>query len=276
MFCRNRGNELKKSFGRKPMGFVVIEVILMIALVILTLTGCSGKEDPVPPTDEGTTAALPELAPESDEEYEAFLDKLEYLTLGDETEETAANDDSADTADTGESDAVESSAVESNGATIASALSTTDYAKAMDFEWLHDVMESDGSGAGVILDASQVDPIPTDDNSYLNGGWKAYMYGTDSDNGERYLNAVIDAQGEKLNITLNWKYYNLKGTTYEEKDSAAFSGKRDPEDGVVKAKSSSGNLELEKFYISKDQNHEYALGAFQWPSGELCFLGLMR
>ncbi|MBP9996090.1 MAG: zinc-ribbon domain-containing protein [Lachnospiraceae bacterium] len=299
MFCNNCGKELKtgakfceecgatiatnavqsrKPKSRKIVILILIVSVVVIALAILIAMKIAGKGDTDSSEKESNTSTetlteLPELAPDSEEEYEAFLDKLEYLTLGDETgdEIVAVEDDlveedySQDVTDNSE-----------NGASIASALSTTDYANAMDFEWLHDVTKSDGTGAGIILDTSHADPIPTDDNSYLNGGWKAYMFGTDSDYGERYMNAEIDASEGKINITLNWKYFCLEGTTYEEDGSSVFSGQRNPADGVITAHGSDGNLELSEFYISKDKEHEYVIGAFQYPSGELYILGLMR
>ena len=303
MFCDKCGNELKEgakfcdkcgaktgtSATRKSHKFVIlaiIAIVVVIALVIIILVKKAGKDEPnfgetepVASVDsetisDDTMSELPELAPDSEEEYEAFLDKLEYLTLGDE----AGDDSKAATADLGdiEDNSEDMADSDENGAAIASALSTTDYAKAMDFEWLHDVMESDGTGAGVILDATQANPISADDNSYLSGGWKAYMYGTDSDYGERYMNAEIDEQDGKISITLNWKYFNLEGTSYEENGSSVFDGRRNTSDGVITAQSNDGNLELSEFYISKDKKHEYALGAFQYPSGELYILGLMR
>ena len=304
MFCNNCGKELKtgakfceecgatiatnavqsrKPKIRKIVILIVIVSVVVIALAILIVMKIAGKGDADSSENESNTSTatlneLPELAPDSEEEYEAFLDKLEYLTLGDETgdeivaveddlveEDSVEEDYSQDVTDNGE-----------NGASIASALSTTDYANAMDFEWLHDVTKSDGTGAGIVLDVSHADPIPTDDNSYLNGGWKAYMFGTDSDYGERYMNAEIDASEGKINITLNWKYFCLEGTTYEEDGSSVFSGQRNPADGVITAQGSNGNLELSEFYISKDKEHEYVIGAFQYPSGELYILGLMR
>lgn len=285
MFCKKSGKELKIVI------FGVIAVIIIIVAVTIVLAKRSGKEDASSETVESDTSIetetmaedeiseLPELAPDSEEEYEAFLDKLEYLTLGDEAENDGATveedfvaEDAGDIEDIFE-DMTDS---DESGAAIASALSTEDYAKAMEFEWLHDVMEADGTGAGIILDAAHADSIPADDNSYLTGGWKAYMYGTDSDYGERYMNAEIEAEDGKISVTLNWKYFCLEGNTYEEDGNSVFGGKRNPTDGVITAQSSTGNLELSEFYISKDKEHEYVVGAFLYPSGELYALGLMR
>lgn len=283
--------ERSKSAGRKIVIITVIALIVIVSVVIIVLVKRNGKEnmpsESVEPTtsvgtemaDFDVTSELPALTPDSEEEYEAFFDKLEFLTLGDEpADDSESSEGNFETEDIGDitDNSEEMASTEEIGAAVASALSTTDYAKAMDFEWLHDVTESDGSGAGIVLDESLADAIPVDDNSYLNGGWKAYMYGTDADYGERYMNAEIETQDGKISITVNWKYYCLAGNSYEEDGNSEFSGQRNLTDGVITADSSSGKLELSEFYISKDKEHEYARGAFLYPSGELYIFGLMR
>lgn len=126
MFCEKCGNEIKdgakfcekcgaaietkkapvqndinatqkpKSVGRRMVILGIIAAIVIILVVVIILVKRIGKDDVASePVELNTstetmlddlTGELPEIAPDSDEEYEALFDKLEYLTLGDEAE----------------------------------------------------------------------------------------------------------------------------------------------------------------------------------------------
>lgn len=143
----------------------------------------------------------------------------------------------------------------------------------MDFEWLHDVIDFNGTtGAGIVVDASNVEMI-TGDNASLNGGWKAYIY---DDATQRFLNAEIITNGSDFAITLNWKYFYCDEVSYEETGSSDYSGTWNSDNGTAKAQSIDGEVELTTFYLSNDHAHEYAIGTYYWPSGETGHIGLMR
>lgn len=165
---------------------------------------------------------------------------------------------------------------------VANALSTTDYAQATDFEWFIDVVDGDGTGAGVVVTyPDKVDRLIGDQNVYLNGGWKAFMYGSDKMSSynsecERYFNAVIDTNGNDFNITLNWKYVDFGDGSIEESGSDLCKGTWDAPSGTASAVGSFCNVKIDNFYISKDGSAMYAVGSFMWQSGELDSIALMR
>lgn len=73
---------------------VIMAVIIIAVVVVIILVNRSGKDDTASKSQEpdslieteintdDITSDLPELAPDSEEEYEALFDKLEYITLG--------------------------------------------------------------------------------------------------------------------------------------------------------------------------------------------------
>lgn len=176
----------------------------------------------------------------------------------------------------------EGGAIDGSPADIAKMLSTDDFAKALDFEWVIDYYDGDGNGAGVVVtDPSRADKIDGSMSDYLNGGWKAFMYGSKNVNtynseGERYFNADIDTNGSDFNITMNWKYANWGDESIEESGSDLCKGKWDSSDGSATAQGSFCNVKINGFYISKDRKAMYAVGTFLWQSGETDAFALMR
>lgn len=161
---------------------------------------------------------------------------------------------------------------------IAERLSTSDIAKATDFEWLLDYIINDGSGAGrVITDPDCSGRVM--DSSALNGGWKAFMftdsgvYGSDV---ERYFNVEITTNGSFFDIIVNWKYFfdPSSGSSVDETHTDVFEGSYT--DGFASAQSAYARMDLEEFYLSNDGNAEYAVGTVYWISGETDRIGLMR
>lgn len=220
--------------------------------------------------------SIEELSPETADEYEAYFDALEYYVLGEDSsigEESIVTEDIIGSEDSTESAEDDENSAQAGGASISEALSTTDNAGIMDFEWLHDVIDFNGAtGAGALVDESNVTPI-TGDNAALNGGWKAYIY---DESTERFLNAEISASGSDFAIRLNWKNLYVDGASYEETGSADFDGTWESSSGTAKAQGANGNLEITSFLLSNDMMHEYAMGVFYWPSGEKAYIGLMR
>ena len=166
----------------------------------------------------------------------------------------------------------------SNGAEIAAMLSTTDNAKATDFEWFLDYVMNGGPDAGrVITDRSYSGKVT--DASALNGGWKAFMctesgvYGSDV---ERYFNVEIDTNGSRFDMTVNWKYFfdPSSGSSVDETHTDSFEGSYG--NGSATAQSNYAKVDLDEFYLSNDGKTEYAVGTFYWISGETDRIGLMR
>lgn len=165
-----------------------------------------------------------------------------------------------------------------NAVEIAEKLSTSDTAKATDFEWFLDYVLNGGSDAGrVITDRSYSSKVT--DSSALNGGWKAFMctesgvYGSDV---ERYFNVEIDTNGSYFDLTANWKYFfdPASGSSVDETHTDKFEGSYNS--GAPTAQSAYAKVDFEEFYISNDEKTEYAVGTFYWISGETDRIGLMR
>lgn len=273
------GNSIKKSKVPILNGIIIIFVIVFVIIIMLTV-GKKDKEDSEALDNnihnpEGIEALdcdlynpedIEALAPESAEEYDAYFDILEYYATGEAPEES-------DWAEEYYESFSEIELEDDSGTQIADVLSTSENAGIMDFEWFHDVIDFNGTtGAGIVVDASNAELI-TGDGKSLNGGWKAYIYDDDT---ERFLNAEIDINGNAFAITLNWKYLYLDGSTYDETDSSSYSGTWNPEQGAAKGQSIDGEVEITAFYLSNDQLHEYAIGIYYWPSGEIGHIGLMR
>lgn len=172
----------------------------------------------------------------------------------------------------------DSASASGNGAEIAAALSTANNAKATDFEWFVDYVLNEGSDAGrVITDSSYSRKVT--DASALNGGWKAFMftdvgvYGSDV---ERYFNVDIDTNGNKFDMTVNWKYFfdPVSGSSVDETHTDTFEGSYS--NGSATAQSTYAKVDLDEFYLSNDGKTEYAIGTFYWISGETDRIGLMR
>lgn len=165
-----------------------------------------------------------------------------------------------------------------NAVEIAEKLSTSDTAKATDFEWFMDYVLNGGSDAGrVITDRSYSKKVT--DSSALNGGWKAFMftdsgvYGSDV---ERYFNVEIDTNGSYFDLTVNWKYFfdPVSGSSVDETHTDKFEGSYNS--GNPTAQSTYAKVDFDEFYISNDEKTEYAVGTFYWISGETDRIGLMR
>lgn len=289
-------SENKKS--KTPIIVAVIAVVVAlaaIAVVVVLLIKDKSKEgegeqinaevtDSDVYSDTGIDeeiAAVFDLELESKEDYDAYFDRLEEITLY--KPEEYASDDKEDV-DYDEEDEYEPepdedviSEDENSGddsESIAASLSTSDYAKAMDFEWLVDIKSFDGTSAGHVIDDSHAKAI-TSDVKLLNGGWKAYLHNPD-DGTERYLNAEIDVDGDSFTITFNWKYFFDGNASYDELGSDVYTGEWNSDKGTVETKTGSGKVTFDAFYISNDNSHEYAYGEFVWPSGEKDYVGLMR
>lgn len=287
----------KKKKSSAPL-LVGIIAVLVIALVIVIIVKVKKKADEAKNEEMGDKSyrtealedesfqdldydlydleSIEELSPETAEEYEAYYDMLEYYVLGEDNiadEDSIEMDDFFGSEDSDESAEDDENVTNADGSSISEALSTTANAGLMDFEWLHDIIDFNGTtGAGALVDESNVTQI-TGDNAALNGGWKAYIY---DDSTERFLNAEINASGSDFTIRLNWKNLYVDGASYDETGNADFEGTWDFTNGTAKAHGLNGELELTSFMLSNDQMHEYAWGVFYWPSGEKGYIGLMR
>ncbi|ETP73597.1 hypothetical protein UYO_0234 [Lachnospiraceae bacterium JC7] len=164
---------------------------------------------------------------------------------------------------------------------IAEDLSTTDYAKALEFDWFYDYVLNKGRENGRVITDKRLARRITDEQAALNGGWKAFMFTKDGDygsDGERYLNATVDTKGGKFNITLNWKYFidPTTGKTVTEKGNTLFRGTYDDLEGTAVCRSDDAMIEFDAFYISTDGLTEYAIGTYHWISGEIDQIALVR
>ena len=166
---------------------------------------------------------------------------------------------------------------------IAASMSTTETAKALDFDWFIDkVYNISGGDYENVVDATYSDRIGGDEPYLINGGWKCYMCSADEaeiGTYERYLNAVIDTDGKDFKITINWWLFreaSLPNGEEFEKGSEVATGKWDAAKGTVHTVASIGNIDFTDFYISKNRDEEFAMGTVTWCSGEVDYIGLMR
>ncbi|MDO4488022.1 MAG: zinc-ribbon domain-containing protein [Eubacteriales bacterium] len=167
---------------------------------------------------------------------------------------------------------------------IAADLSTSESANAMDFEWFLDCVLQDGKGAGrVVTDGSYSTRLTYDMQPMVNGGWKAYMYtenpdGSFTNDGERYFNAEINTSGNRFDMTMNWKYMfdAYAGKSIEETGSDLFEGTWYNDDATGVAQSKYARVTMEGFWVNNDNTAMYAVGTFEWISGEVSRIALMR
>ncbi|WP_078038160.1 zinc-ribbon domain-containing protein [Oribacterium sp. C9] len=170
---------------------------------------------------------------------------------------------------------------ESEQREIADELSTSEDARALDFDWFYDYVLNNGRENGRVITDKKLARRITDEQAALNGGWKAFMFTKDGDygsDGERYLNATVDTKGNKFNITLNWKYFidPVSKKTITETGHTTFKGSYDDLEGTAVCRTDDAMIEFDEFYISTDGQTEYAVGTFHWISGEIDQIALMR
>ncbi len=160
-------------------------------------------------------------------------------------------------------------------------LSTDESAYATEFDWLIDKAFNMSNGEW----ANETDPeycrrIEGDEAALLNGGWKCFIcegeMGYYTGQYERYMNAVIDTDGKRFTLTLNWDLWVTDTDTVQEKGKEVLKGKWDSSKGTVHTSSSLGNIDFTDFYITYDDGCEYAVGTLTWNSGEVDHVGLMR
>lgn len=165
---------------------------------------------------------------------------------------------------------------------IANSMSTTDTALAMDFDWMIDKVYNSSMGQWPnALDEQYVDRVTGDEPFLLKGGWKCYMCSAESShfNGyERYLNAVIDTDGDNFSVKLNWWLFNPGDASQSIVESGydIGKGKWNSKTATVHTVADIGNIDFSDFYISKNRDEEYAVGTVTWSSGEVDHIGLMR
>ncbi len=164
---------------------------------------------------------------------------------------------------------------------IADDLTTTENAYATEFDWLIDKVFNISKGEW----ANETDPefcrrIEGDEAALLNGGWKCFIFEGDpgyyTGQYERYLNAVVDTDGSKFNITLNWNLWYADEGAFEEDGQEILKGKWDSSKATAHTTSEIGNIDFTDFYITYENGGEYAVGTLLWNSGEVDHVGLMR
>lgn len=243
-FCGARINETRVTERRRPkkkkfpIAIIAVIAVVIVALIIIPLKK-KGNNRNTEIQGINENVMIPEK-PEHHEEIETAIPEEPDMTMRD----------------------------------IANRLSTDDFAKAMDFDWLINNIFFDGNVAGqAISDGMQ---------QSLNGGWKAFMMDADSGNYnpdfERYFNAEINTHDDVFDITMNWKYVfdAVAGKSIEESGNDLFKGKWNESDMTAEAQCDYAKVEFDGFYMSDDNSRQYAIGKFYWISGETYYIGLMR
>ncbi|MCR5156113.1 MAG: zinc-ribbon domain-containing protein [Butyrivibrio sp.] len=254
-------------------------VALIIAgfLVFKNMSGKGGSDSNPSETETETTTAM-EMATTTET---ATATETEAVAVELSSEDNESIEETFDE-DYPQGFTEEVELTDSDLAQFANRLSTTETAKALDFEWFIDYVNTGGTGSGKFLsDQNQVFLVTGDMIPVLNGGWKAFMftkagdYGSDS---ERYLNAEITIEGEKIYITLNYDQLvdPVTGETIQESAKVKYKGTIDPVTGKAEVLCDDSKIEIENFFSAMDIESEYAVGKFYWISGEIDQFGLMR
>ncbi|MCR4907572.1 MAG: hypothetical protein K5985_02005 [Lachnospiraceae bacterium] len=167
-------------------------------------------------------------------------------------------------------------------------MSTDENAFATEFDWFLDYISGGKYGfCDMIMDEAQRERLTSQEADGLNGGWKCFIT-TDPETAkkegsvDRYLHADIDTDGDDFKITLKWWLVNFPGSDGTKEDETGtpdetFKGSWDSDETVHTA-SELGNVDITEFYESGegDECEQYAIGKFQWNSGEVDYIGLMR
>ena len=106
----------------------------------------------------------------------------------------------------------------------------------------------------------------------VQGGWKIYQFGSGM---ERFLNAGITSAEGKVNVTYDWDIVRDGSTGQNHEDNtpdSTFAGNMDGR--ILDATGSSGHLTITDFW--QLDGHQYGVGSFVWPSGEVDNVLLVR
>jgi hypothetical protein len=143
-----------------------------------------------------------------------------------------------------------------------SSYSTEELPKLADFNWL----TGEAAKGNIPSGAKQIKKFEN-----VTGGWKAYMYGSKK---EWLMNVDIEAAQSGATVSIDW-YYTRDGNTGESREddtpTSTFTGSWDK--GTLDA-TGSGRITLVAFW--KQDDHQYAVGSFMWPSGETGTIALVR
>lgn len=303
----NQQNEKASASKNNTILYISVlgaAVVLIVAGFFLyknfTGKGAKPEAEEIAKVENTDNNATTQETPKEDEAKAGDEAKAEAELLNDQNEKEKADAAASDTSKDNDASAAERSIgetfdedypngfseetalTESDLKAFADRLSTTESAKALDFEWFIDYVNNGGTGPGKFLtDENQVFLVTGSMTPILNGGWKCFMFTKKGDYGsdvERYCNAEIQIEGEKIYITINYdEYFDPSSGKSEKEDmQAKYKGTINTVTGKVVAQSDDSKIEIDNFYSAMDIESEYAVGRFYWISGEIDQFGLMR
>ena len=165
---------------------------------------------------------------------------------------------------------------------LAAFLSTDDKPNEKEFDWfVRRAYARKGTAAykAAPAESVRIDSMPL----LLNGGWKCFSCGEDSrytGTDARLLNADLKTDGKSVILKLHWwRVLNPSVEGIEDESdmpATVCNGKWDAKNSSVHFVADIGNVDLTDFYISRDENAEYAVGTLTWSSGEEDHFAMMR
>ena len=256
----------KKSLLPRLVGVVVgLAAVAFIALYVVPLF-IVHPHDP----NEGKTYTPPASQSQSSTSTSTTTSSTSASSSA-QPSASATSSTSASTSSSASSSAQPTTSSQGNAGTQGSASSQTSTPKSYstydtptleDFLWL----TGEAAKGNVPAGAKRIVELGS-----VTGGCKAYLFGG---NMEWLLNANIDVGQSEVSIMLDW-FYAHNGETGEGFEdttpNSTFSG---PFDGGMLDAVGPGRVTLAAFW--EQDGHQYAVGSFMWPDGELYTIALVR
>jgi hypothetical protein len=236
---------------------LIFAVLLVVVLALIFFTVISGEKNP----DEETSYEV--VSEETEEETE---EKASEAASKDKTEESTDDVNALTDAEAEE---------------LAAFLSTDEDASPdLDFHFVDEALE-DGKDD---IEEYFNDPDVVDVHNPLlaEGGWKGYLrtepeYLFGDDPALYYINMNIHSIDDKVKVKIHWGFFIVRGDdpyeNYEDRTSEDSGKWNDDHTGFT-----AGQVEIKKIIYKKGENEdeEFALGEYQWESGEKSYIVLCR
>ena len=253
---------------------VIFAVLLVVFLALIFFMFFSGEKN----HDEETSyEAVSEKTEEATEEetVEAVSEEKTEEAADEATSEAASEDKTEESTD-------DVNALTDAGAEELAAFLSTDEDANPDFDF-RDVDEALEGGKADIEDYfDDPDAVEVHNPLLAEGGWKGYLrtepeYLFGDDPALYYINMNIHSIDDKVKVKIHWGFFIVRGDdpyeNYEDRTSEDSGKWNDDHTGFT-----AGQVEIKKIIYKKGENEdeEFALGEYQWESGEKSYIVLCR
>ncbi len=253
---------------------LIFAVLLVVFLALIFFTVISGEKNP----DEETSYEV--VSEETEEETEEKASEAVSEEKSEEASEEAASE-AAGEEKTEESTDDVNALSDAEAEELAAFLSTDEDADPdYDFRGVDEALE--GGKADIEDCFEDPDAVEVHNPLLAEGGWKGYLrtepeylYGDDP--ALNYINMNIHSIDDKVKVKIHWGFFIVRGDDYYENyedRTSEDSGKwNDDHTGFT-----AGQVEIKKIIYKKGENEdeEFALGEYQWESGEKSYIVLCR